>query len=122
VVHLAGESLAARRWSVAQKARIEQSRVVGTRNVVAALRAASARPRVLVAASAVGIYGARGEEELPEEAAAGTGFLAELCQRWEAEARQAEEAGVRVIALRLGVVLSAQGGALAQMRPAFALF
>jgi uncharacterized protein (TIGR01777 family) len=122
VVHLAGEPLAARRWTDQQKQRLVHSRVAGTRQVVAALARAQARPGVLVSASAVGFYGSRGEEELADDAGPGTGFLAELCRQWEDEARKASDAGVRWISLRLGVVLSGRGGALAKMRPAFALF
>jgi uncharacterized protein (TIGR01777 family) len=122
VVHLAGEPLAARRWSAAQKARLEQSRVAGTARVVEGLAAASRRPSVLVAASAVGFYGARGEEELDERSPPGSGFLAELCRRWEEETRRAAALGVRAVSVRFGVVLSGRGGALARMRPAFALF
>jgi uncharacterized protein (TIGR01777 family) len=120
VIHLAGEPLDAHRWTTAQKARIEASRVAGTRHLVEAL--GGAPPRVLVSASAVGFYGPRGEEELDENAGPGTGFLAQLCQRWETEARRAEGAGVRVVPLRLGVVLSGRGGALAKIRTAFGLF
>lgn len=122
VVHLAGEPLAATRWTARQKARLEHSRVAGTRAVVQALAAAGTRPTALISASAVGYYGARGEEELDETAAPGEGFLAQLCQRWEEEARAATALGVRAVSLRLGVVLSRRGGALARMRTAFALF
>jgi uncharacterized protein (TIGR01777 family) len=121
VVHLAGEPLDARRWSIRQKERLRASRITGTANVVAALSGAP-RPRVLVTASAVGIYGARGEEELDEAAGPGGDFLAQLCQAWEAEARRASDAGVRAVSLRMAVVLSGRGGALARMRPAFTLF
>jgi uncharacterized protein (TIGR01777 family) len=122
IIHLAGEPLDARRWSAEQKERLRHSRVAGTARVVEALSARPARPRLLLAASAVGIYGARGEEELDERAPPGTDFLAQLCQAWEAEARRASESGLRVVCLRTAVVLSARGGALARMRPAFALF
>jgi uncharacterized protein (TIGR01777 family) len=122
VVHLAGEPLDARRWTAAQKARLLASREAGTRHVVEGMTGGDPRPRVLVSASAVGLYGARGEEELDEGAPAGSGFLADLCQRWEAEARRAEGAGVRVVSLRLAVVLSGRGGALSKLKPAFALF
>jgi uncharacterized protein (TIGR01777 family) len=121
VVHLAGEPLDARRWSTRQKERLRASRITGTANVVAALSGAP-RPRVLVTASAVGIYGARGEEELDEAASPGGDFLAQLCQAWEAEARRASDAGVRAVSLRMAVVLSGRGGALSRMRPAFTLF
>jgi hypothetical protein len=119
VVHLAGESIAGRRWSEPQKARIRASRVAGTRLVVEALRAATAAPRAFVCASAVGIYGDRGDELLTEDSAKGEGFLAEVCEQWEAEARQAE--GVRSAQLRFGVVLSPDGGALAKMLLPFRL-
>ena len=122
VVHLAGESLAARRWTARQKERIQHSRVVGTRNVVGAIAAATARPRILVSASGIHVYGARGEEELDESAATGTGFLADLCRQWEAEAGRAADAGARVVCLRTAVVLSRRGGALERMRTAFSLF
>jgi uncharacterized protein (TIGR01777 family) len=122
IVHLAGEPLDARRWSAEQKQRLRHSRVAGTANVVAALSRGAARPRVLLTASAVGIYGARGEEELDEGAPPGGGFLAELCQAWETEAARASEAGVRTVCLRLAPVLSGRGGALPRMRTAFQLF
>jgi uncharacterized protein (TIGR01777 family) len=120
VVHLAGEPLSGKRWTDRQKERIVHSRVAGTRNVAAAIAAAAARPRVLVSASGVHVYGARGEEELEESAAPGTGFLADLCRSWEEEAGRA--AGARVACLRMGVVLSPHGGAMDKLRPAFALF
>ena len=122
VVHLAGEPLDARRWSARQKERLRESRVAGTANVVAAMARSRTRPPLLLAASAAGIYGARGEEELDERAPPGTGFLAEICQAWEGEARRAGEAGVRTVCLRLGVVLSGRGGALPRMRTAFTFF
>jgi uncharacterized protein (TIGR01777 family) len=122
VVHLAGEPLAARRWSPSQKRRLEDSRIEGTRHLVDALLVCPAPPSVLVSASAVGFYGARGEEELDEASPAGTGFLASLCQRWEAEAQRAAGAGVRTVVPRLGVVLSARGGALTRLRLASRLF
>jgi uncharacterized protein (TIGR01777 family) len=86
------------------------------------VEALGSRPAVLVCASAAGFYGARGEESLEESAGPGTGFLAQLCQRWESEARAAAARGVRPVSLRFGVVLSGRGGALARMRPAFKLF
>jgi len=120
VFHLAGEPVAEGRWSPAKKARIESSRVQGTRNVVRAIERAAKRPSVLVCASAVGFYGSRRDEVLTERSAAGSGFLAEVCAAWEAEARAAESLGVRVVLARLGIVLG-QGGALAAMLPAFRL-
>lgn len=121
VIHLAGGPLAERRWTAEQKARLVESRVAGTRAVVQAL-AGPDRPRILLSASAVGYYGARGEEELDEPSAPGAGFLADLCVSWEREARAAMDLGVRTVCLRTGVVLSARGGALARMRTAFKLF
>lgn len=121
VVHLAGEPVAARRWTAEQKRRIRDSRVVGTRNLVAALQSAASRPSVLVSASAVGFYGDRGDEQLDERAVAGHDFLSEVCQAWEGESGRASELGIRVAQVRVGVVLSAAGGALPRMLPAFKL-
>ncbi len=168
VIHLAGENVA-QRWSATAKRAIRDSRVLGTRNLVAGLRACSAepsrsageptppaseppqlgaqpagpasepprlgaqppgpasertggyRPPVLVSASAVGYYGARGEEPLDEEAPAGSGFLAQVCAAWEAEARAAGELGMRTAQVRIGVVLDSDGGALEKMLPPFRL-
>ena len=122
VVHLAGEPLA-QRWSEWAKREIRDSRVLGTRNLVAALRALpeAERPPVLVSQSAVGYYGARGDEELDESASGGDDFLARVVASWEAEARPAEELGVRVVTTRTGVVLARGGGALEKMLPPFRL-
>jgi len=122
VVHLAGEPLTQGRWTARRKKELVNSRVAGTRHVVDAMAAAAARPRVLIAASGVHAYGARGDEELDESAALGTGFLADLCRQWEAEAGKAAGAGARAVFVRLGVVLSAGGGAMDQLRLAFRLF
>jgi uncharacterized protein (TIGR01777 family) len=119
VVHLAGESIAGRRWSDAQKERLLASRVKGTRQLVDAIRALPQKPKAFISASAVGIYGSRDAELLDEESAAGTGFLAELCKSWEAEAKKL--ADVRSVQLRFGVVLSPAGGALAKMLLPFRL-
>jgi uncharacterized protein (TIGR01777 family) len=121
VVNLAGEPLMPGRWSAARRQRIWDSRVRFTSDLVRAIEAAPARPRVLVSSSAVGYYGDRGSDELTEESAPGRGFLAELCQEWEAAARAAEPLGLRVVALRTGVVLGRDGGALAAMLPGFRL-
>lgn len=121
VVHLAGEHIAGRRWSDEQKRRIRDSRVLSTRNLVAAMGAAASRPLAFVCASAVGFYGDRGDEVLDENSAAGSGFLSEVCVEWEREATRAAEFGVRVVPLRIGVVLSRRGGALEQMLPLFKL-
>jgi uncharacterized protein (TIGR01777 family) len=120
VLHLAGESVAEGRWTKAQKAKIRDSRVVGTRNLVEGIARAEHRPRVLVSASAVGYYGDRGEEELTERSTPGDDFLADVCIEWEREALAAEKAGVRVAMLRTGIVLG-HGGALAKMLTPFRL-
>lgn len=121
VVHLAGENLAGRRWSADQKARIRDSRVAGTRLLCETLGRLDRPPSVLVAASAVGYYGDGGDEWLDETAGAGTGFLADVCRAWEAATADADQAGVRVVRLRLGVVLSPAGGALRPMLVPFRL-
>ena len=122
VVNLAGEPIAGHRWSTARKQRIRDSRVQATQDLVDAVAAASKRPQVLVSASAVGYYGPHGDEPLDETAGPGTDFLAQVCQAWEQEAERAEQRGIRVVRLRLGVVLAADGGALAQMLPLFRAF
>jgi len=121
VVHLAGESVGEGRWTADKKARIRDSRVQGTRTLVDHLRARTQRPEVLVSASAVGIYGDRGDEVIRDDAAAGTGFLAEVAEAWEAEADRAAEVGIRVVKLRIGIVMSPTGGALEKMLPPFRL-
>ncbi len=120
VVHLAGEDVA-QRWTAEAKRRIRDSRVVGTRNLVAGLSATQDRPRVLVSGSASGYYGPRGDEEVDETASPGTDFLAEVCVEWEREATAAEELGLRVARIRTGVVLDRGGGALEKMLPPFRL-
>jgi uncharacterized protein (TIGR01777 family) len=121
VVHLAGEPVA-QRWNDDVKRRIRESRETGTRNLVAGLRAAGAEgPRALVAASAVGYYGKRGDERVPESTPAGDDFLAGVCVAWEREADAAAELGMRVVKIRTGVVLDAGGGALKTMLPPFKL-
>jgi uncharacterized protein (TIGR01777 family) len=119
VVHLAGESIAGRRWTGAQKARIENSRVRTTRALVDAILHASRPPRVLLSGSAIGYYGSRGDEVLTEDSEPGTGFLAGVAVRWEQEATRAASGGVRVVRLRTGVVLDNEGGALPRMRLPF---
>jgi len=120
VVHLAGARVD-QRWSDGAKRAIAVSRETGTRNLVAGLRAADPRPAALVSASAVGYYGARGDEILDESAAPGADFLAGVCVAWEREAERAEELGMRVVRVRTGVVLDAGGGALARMLTPFKL-
>ena len=120
VVHLAGESVVGR-WTEEKKKAIRESRIQGTRNLAAALAQSEAKPRVLVCASAVGFYGNRGDELLGEESAAGQGFLPEVCRAWEDASRIAAEAGIRTVNIRIGLVLSAKGGALGNMLKPFKL-
>jgi hypothetical protein len=122
VVHLLGEQIA-QRWSDDAKREIRDSRILSTRNLVAALGELdqAERPSVLVSQSAVGFYGHRGDERIDESAPAGDDFLARVCAGWEAEASRAEELGVRVVVSRAGVVLSPAGGALEKMLPFFKL-
>lgn len=121
IVHLAGEPVFGGVPTRARRTRIWDSRVLSTRALVDAVAAQpeEARPHTLVCASAVGYYGTRGDDELPEEAPPGEGFLADLCVAWEAEAARAEALGLRVVSLRFGVVLARDGGALALMAPIF---
>jgi uncharacterized protein len=125
VVHLAGENIA-QRWSESAKRAIRDSRVTGTRNLLAGLEAIDAaqagqRPRALISSSGVGYYGAHGEEPLDEEAPPGEDFLARVCVEWEAQASKASALGLRVAQVRTGVVLSRDGGALEKMLPPFRL-
>lgn len=115
VVNLAGASIAGGRWTPARKIELRSSRVDTTRALVSALARMNARPRVLVSASAVGIYGDRGEELLTEASAKGTDFLSGLAADWEAEASKAEALGIRVVLARFGIILAKHGGALPQM-------
>jgi hypothetical protein len=121
VFNLMGEPAAEGRWTADRKRRIRDSRVVGTRNLVAGLAALDRRPRVLVSASAVGYYGDRGDEILDESSSRGEGFLADVCVDWEREAMAAEGLGVRVVCVRIGLVMTPEGGALGKMLPAFRL-
>jgi uncharacterized protein len=114
VIHLAGESIFGR-WTAGKKRKIRDSRVLGTLNLASALARAEQKPNVFVCGSAIGYYGNRGDEELSEEAAPGTGFLAEVCREWEEAAAPAEQAGIRTAHLRTGIVLSPKGGALGAM-------
>lgn len=122
LINLAGESIAATRWSPARKALIRGSRIQTTRALVNAMAVQERRPSVLVSASAIGYYGPRGDETLAESAEPGGGFLAATCQAWEAEAQRAERLGVRVVRLRIGLVLAPDGGALAKMARPFRAF
>jgi uncharacterized protein (TIGR01777 family) len=119
IVNLAGEPIVGKRWTASRRARLEQSRVELTEQLVDAMAAAGMRRGVLVSSSAVGYYGDRGDESLTESSAHGDDFLAQLCIRWEGAARKAENLGARVVLLRTGVVLGRAGGALAQMLPPF---
>ena len=120
-VHLAGENIAARRWTTAQKALIRESRVAGTRLLAETLAKLRAAPKALVCASAIGFYGDRSDQRLNEDSPAGTGFLADTCREWEAAAKPAADRGIRVVHLRTGVVLASEGGALAKMLTPFRL-
>lgn len=119
VINLAGASIGERRWNASRKQLLRSSRVDATRGLIAALAKLEPRPRVLVSASAIGYYGNRGDEQLTETSPPGDDFLARLVRDWEAEANRAAELGLRTVILRLGVVLSKRGGALAQMLPPF---
>ncbi|MCX7826680.1 MAG: TIGR01777 family oxidoreductase [Verrucomicrobiae bacterium] len=121
VVNLAGENIAAGRWTPEKKARIRESRIGLTRQLSEALARLGQPPKVFLCASAIGIYGNRGEEVLREESAPGDGFLADVCRDWEAATQPATDKGVRVVNLRFGVILSAWGGALAKMLTPFKL-
>ena len=115
VVHLAGEGIGDHRWSDEQKRRILESRTKGTELLATALAGLDAKPTVLVAGSAIGGYGNRGDEQLTEASALGTGFLAEVVVAWEAASAPAEAAGIRVPKIRTGIVLDADGGALPRL-------
>ena len=122
IVNLAGESIAAGRWSEARKQAILQSRVEAGQAVVDAVKAATRKPRVVVQSSAVGFYGPRGSEKIAEDTSAGHDFLASVCQAWEASTAAVEPLGVRRVIIRTGVVLDKNGGALPQMMLPFKLF
>jgi len=121
VVHLAGESVNGLRWTDDKKKAIRDSRVLGTRNVVDAVSKLKDKPKVFIASSATGFYGERGDEEVTESSAAGDNFLAAVCKEWEGESRRAEDAGIRTVLLRTGIVLSKDGGALGTMLLPFKL-
>jgi len=121
VVHLAGENVSGFRWTDEKKKAIRDSRVLGTRNVVDAISKLKDKPKTFIASSAIGFYGERGNEECTESSAAGDNFLAGVSKEWEAESRRAEDAGIRTVLLRTGIVLSKEGGALATMLTPFNL-
>ncbi len=118
VVHLAGENII-NRWTSSRKKEIVQSRAESARQLVAVMQSLERKPKVFVCASAIGFYGDRGDESLPESAEPGEGFLADLCLQWEQAARQAESNGIRTVSLRIGVALGQDGGALQPMLPPF---
>ena len=119
VVHLAGAGIGDKRWTDAYKRELLESRTRGTALISDAIASADNGPSVLLSGSAIGIYGARGDEELTENSSPGTGFLADICVQWEAATAAAEAAGARVAHLRTGIVLSANGGALKKQLPLF---
>ena len=122
VINLVGENIAAGRWTVERKARLLSSRVDATRVIITAIEQSRKKPAVLINASAVGYYGDVPERELTESSGKGEGFLAEICEQWESEARKAESCGTRVILARLGPVLGEKGGMLSKMLPPFRFF
>ncbi len=119
VIHLAGANVAEGRWTEKRKRLILESRVNGLRTLTEAIRGCSEKPTTLISASATGFYGDRGDEVLDESSEAGAGFLAEICREWEGGLREIETLGLRRVSLRLGIVLSRNGGALGKMLPAF---
>jgi hypothetical protein len=121
VVHLAGEGIAEKKWTPAQKLRILESRTKGTDLLARTLAASDEKPAVLVSASAIGYYGNRGDEELTEESPPGDDFLAGVCTRWEGATAPAAAAGIRVVIIRTGIVLAPKGGVLKQLLLPFRL-
>ena len=122
IINLAGEPIAGKRWSDDQKQKLRASRIDSTRALVAAVAKARVKPKFLINASAVGYYGARGDDPVTEATPPGNDFLSELCLEWEAEALKAEKLGVRVALVRTGIVLGKGQGALAKMVPPFKMF
>ena len=121
LIHLAGASIAGGRWNASRKKLLRTSRIDATRHLIGALAKLQRPPRVIVAASAIGYYGNRGDETLTEASAPGTDFLAVACQEWEAEAARGAEFSARVVSLRFGIILAAHGGALPRMALPFKL-
>jgi uncharacterized protein (TIGR01777 family) len=120
IVHLAGENVA-QRWTDESRKAIRESRELGTRNLVEGIRQTTVKPKALISSSAVGYYGHHGDERVDEDTPPGTDFLAEVCKVWEHEADEAEQLGLRVVKVRTGVVLDADGGALSKMLLPFKL-
>lgn len=121
IINLMGESIGEKKWSEEQKKKILNSRVIGTAKLLEAVSKLEKKPKVLVSTSAIGIYGNRRAEELDENSAPGSGFLAEVCKAWEGEANKAQKLGLRVAIIRVGVVMGKNGGALTKMVPLFKL-
>lgn len=121
IINLMGEGIAEKRWSEAQKKLIYDSRIVATSRLIERIRTMEKKPTVLVSASAIGIYGNRGNEEITEQASTADDFLARVCKDWETEGMKAKELGLRVAIIRTGVVLGKNGGALKKMLPIFKL-
>lgn len=121
VIHLAGENIAEGRWTDEKKQRIRESRVKGTRLLSETLAQLNSKPKALIAASAIGFYGDRGDEVLTEQSASGSDFLSEVCREWELSTQPAAQSGIRVANLRFGIILSALGGALKKMLTPFKL-
>ena len=121
VIHLAGAGIGDKRWTDSYKKEILESRTRGTRLLAETMAALPVKPAVFLSGSAIGIYGARGDESLSESGSEGTGFLADVCRDWEAAAAPATAAGIRTVFLRTGIVLSPKGGALKKQLPLFKL-
>ena len=121
VIHLAGENIAAGRWTKRKKALILESRVKGTNELVSFLSSQDQKPKLFLCASAIGYYGNRGDTVLIESSETGDNFVAEVCRKWEQAAKGAEKSGIRVVSARIGMVLSGQGGTLDTMLPSFKL-
>lgn len=121
VIHLAGAGIGDKRWTAAYKREVLESRTLSTALLARTIAAASSKPKVFLSGSAIGFYGARGDEQLTESGSAGSGFLADVCKEWEAAAIPARDAGVRTVFLRTGIVLSPRGGALKKLLPLFRL-
>ena len=119
VIHLAGENIAQKRWSEDQKNKIKNSRLIGTKQLSDQLAASEHKPSLFISSSATGYYGDRKDEDLDEKSYPGTGFLPEVCVEWENSTKSAEDAGIRTVHIRTGIVLSKEGGALKKMLPPF---
>jgi hypothetical protein len=122
VINMAGAPIIGKRWNAAYKQELRDSRIIGTRGLVAAMAAAPNKPRVFISGSAIGYYGNRDDTPLDEQARPGNDFLAQLVIDWEQEAAKAEQAGIRTVMLRTGIVLDTQGGALKPLLLPFRLY